>query len=52
MNVRLQEVTVTGPLKWKGSNATRWNFDLDGKPFGQVWTFKAKGEVLPYHAST
>ena len=48
--VAVQEITITGPVKFKGSNRTAWNYDLDGTPFGAVYTFKAKGEVHPFHA--
>ncbi len=50
--VAVQNVTVTGPIRFKGSNSTRWNVDLDDVPFGQIWTFTAKGEVHPFHAKT
>jgi hypothetical protein len=49
--VAVQEVTITGPVKFKGSNRVAFNYDLDGKPFGQVFTYKAKNEIHPYHVA-
>lgn len=46
--MRIQEVTIT-KVRNKGSNAIEWNVDLNGTPFGKIWTFKAAGEVHPYH---
>lgn len=46
--VEVQEITITGPIKFKGSNMVSWNYDLNGKPFGSVFTFKTKGEVHPF----
>lgn len=48
--VAVQEVTITGPVKHKGSNRIAWNYDLNGVPFGSVFTFKAKGEVHMFTA--
>lgn len=45
-----QEVTITGPVKVKGSPRISYNYDLNGVPFGAVYTFKVSGEVHPYHA--
>lgn len=50
--VQVQEITITGPIKYKGSNRVSWNYDLDGKPFGQVFTFRARGEVHQFQAVT
>lgn len=47
----MQEVTIT-KVKHSGSNAINFNVDLNGVPFGQIWTFKAKGEWHPYHVKT
>lgn len=47
----MQNVTITKNTA-KGSNAVRWNVDLNGVPFGQIWTFKARGEVHPFHVKT
>jgi hypothetical protein len=49
--MRVQNVTITR-VKHKGSNQVAFNVDLDGRPFGQIWTFHAKGEVHPYHVKT
>lgn len=49
--VKLQEVTIT-KVKRSGSNCIHYNVDLNGHPFGQIWTFKAKHEVHPYHVKT
>lgn len=48
--VQVQEVTVSAPIKRKGSNMIVRNVDVDGKPFGQIWTFKARGETHGFHA--
>lgn len=50
--IAIQEVTITGPIKFKGSNAIRYNIDLNSVPFGQIWTFKEAGERHPFHAKT
>lgn len=50
--IEVTEVTITGPIKNKGSNAVEYNVDKNGVPFGKVWTFKARGEVHPFHAKT
>jgi hypothetical protein len=49
--VAVQEITIT-KVKHKGSNMISWNYDLEGKPFGSVWTFTGKGEVHPFAVST
>lgn len=49
---KVQNVTIYANGKAKGSNMTTWNIDLNGKPFGQIWTYKAKGEVHPFHVKT
>lgn len=48
--VSVQEITVTGPVKVKGSPRVAYNYDLNGVPFGQVYTFKVPGETHPFHA--
>lgn len=48
--VAVQEITITGPIKVKGSPRIAYNYDLDGVPFGCVYTFKVAGEVHPFHA--
>lgn len=50
--IKMQQVTITGPIKNKGSNMITFNVDLNGVPFGQIWTFKAKGERHGYHVKT
>lgn len=47
----MQSVTVTKST-FKGSNQITFNVGLNGRPFGQIWTFKAKGERHPYHVKT
>lgn len=42
-------ITFTKQATAHGSNMTQWNVDRDGNPFGQIWTFRAPGEVHPYH---
>lgn len=49
--VAVQEVTVTGPVKFKGSNRIAYNYDLNGKPFGQIYTYKTAGEKHYWYAS-
>lgn len=44
---KVQEVTITKQTA-KGSNRINYNVDLNGKPFGQIWTYKAKGEKHLY----
>lgn len=41
--------TFSEIIKTKGSNAQRINVSKDGRPFGQIWTFKAAGEKHPWH---
>lgn len=50
LTTALQVVTLTKVAAVKGSNRVAYNVDCDGKPFGQIWTFKAKGEVHKFHA--
>lgn len=52
MITALQTITITKVKPLRGSNIIRWNFDLNGNAFGQVWTFKAKGETHLFHAKT
>lgn len=48
--VTLQEITIT---KEHSLHSGRWNFDLNGKPFGQIWTYtKRNGFKFRYHAKT
>lgn len=49
--IKVQEITIT-KVKVSGSNMIAFNVDLNGVPFGQIYTFKAKGEVHPYHVKT
>lgn len=50
---RIQEITITKVPAIKGGSQISWNVDLNGVPFGQIWTFKAfPGEVHCYHAKT
>lgn len=37
---RIQEVTITKVPAIKGGTQIAWNVDIDGAPFGQIWTFK------------
>lgn len=48
--VALQGVTITGPIRNPGSKMVAWNVDRKGVPFGKIWSFKARGEVHPFHA--
>jgi hypothetical protein len=51
--MHIQEVTITKAPKVSGSNAIRWNVDLDGRPFGQIWTFKnTKTDTHRFHVAT
>lgn len=47
----MQEVTIT-KATFKGSNRIAYNVDLNGRPFGQIFTFKARGEVHPFTVVT
>lgn len=47
--VAVQEITVT-KVKHKGSPRINWNYDLNGVPFGQVFTYKVAGEVHMFTA--
>lgn len=47
----MQEITITKVVN-KGSNLISYNVDLNNAPFGQIWTFKAKGEKHGYHVKT
>jgi len=47
--VEVQEITIT-KNKRKGSPRIDWNYDLNGVPFGQVFTYKVVGEVHMFTA--
>lgn len=50
--VAVTEITITKvPANGRGVS-TRWNVAVNGVPFGQIWTFKNRGEVHPFHAKT
>lgn len=47
----MQNITITKVAPPKGSNQTRWNVDLEGIPFGAMWTFRnTKTEKHGFHA--
>lgn len=46
----IQQITITKVKPVSGSNQTRWNIDVNGAPFGAIWTFTAKGEKHFFHA--
>lgn len=48
----MPNVTFKNILPAKGANRREINVEVDGKPFGQLWTFMAKGETHPWHAKT
>jgi hypothetical protein len=48
--VEVQEITIT-PTKHKGSNRIARNYDLNGVPFGCIYTFKAPGEKHYWHVA-
>ncbi len=50
--VKVQNILFHAPTRAKGSPMIVHNVEVDGKPFGQIWTFKARGEVHPFHAKT
>lgn len=53
MFINVQEVTITKVNPAKGGSQIRWNVELDGKPFGQIWTFKKKaGFKFMFHAKS
>lgn len=47
--ISTQSITMT-KVQRKGTNRVEWNYDLNGVPFGQVWTFNSPVETHPYHA--
>lgn len=49
--MKITEITIT-KVSYKGSNRIAYNVDRNGVPFGQIWTFKASGEVHPFHVKT
>ena len=48
----MTEITITKRRAVKGSTAITWDIDRNGRPYGQIWTFKAKGEQHPHHVKT
>jgi hypothetical protein len=49
--VRTQEISFIAQPKRKGSQMVAYNVDVNGKPYGKVYTFKARGETHPWHVS-
>lgn len=49
--VTVQKITITKQPKLKGSTRVVYNVDLNGVPFGQIWTYKFPGEVHVWHAA-
>ena len=49
--IKAQQITITKVVA-KGSNRIAYNVELNDVPFGQIWTFKAKGEFHPFHVKT
>jgi hypothetical protein len=45
-------VTFSKDIKFRGSNQTTVNVSRNDRPFGQLWTFTAKGETHGWHAKT
>lgn len=50
--IKVQTVTIEGPVRHKGSTCKFWNVSVDGVPFGQIWTFIARAEIHGFHAKT
>lgn len=48
---RKMEITFTR-VKSPGSNRICWNVNRGAQAFGQIWTFKVKGEKHGHHAQT
>jgi len=46
--ISVDEFTFHAPTRSNGR--TEINVSLNGKPFGQIWTFHKKGEVHPWHS--
>lgn len=47
----MTNMIFTKAPKVAGSKIKALNVEVDGKPFGQIWTFtKTKGEFHPWHA--
>lgn len=38
--IKVQEITITKKPYIKGGSQIEWNVDLNGKPFGQISTFR------------
>jgi len=49
--VAVQEITITKQAAIKGSTRVVYNVDLNGVPFGQIWTYKFPGEKHVWHAA-
>lgn len=47
--VRANEITFIAQEQRKGSSRIVYNVNVNGRPFGQVWTFKVPGETHPWH---
>lgn len=53
MTTRTQQITITKRPTHKGGSAIEWAVDLDGRPFGMIWTFKNTAtETHRFHAKT
>lgn len=44
------EITYRHKLPAKGENNREINVEVDGEPFGQLYTFSAQHEQHPWHA--
>jgi hypothetical protein len=49
--ITVTQITIT-KVTYKGSNRISFNVDFNGRPFGQIWTFKASDEIHPFHVKT
>lgn len=51
--IHVDEISFVRASKNSGSNMVAWNVSLNGKPFGQVWTFRnTKTDTHRFHAKT
>jgi hypothetical protein len=51
--LHIQEITITGPITQAGSHMIKWNVDVGGGAFGQIWTFAdVSGYTQFFHVKT
>lgn len=50
--IKTTEITITRVAATCARDSIKWNVAVDGRPFGQIWTWKTGREVHPFHAKT